>query len=85
MPGSTHPVRARAPADWRDCACSSRYTESDVTTHVLADTIGLVERTMIDGRYELRALAGSGGMADVYLAYDRVLDRNVAIKLLRAR
>jgi tRNA A-37 threonylcarbamoyl transferase component Bud32 len=40
---------------------------------------------MIDGRYELRALAGSGGMADVYLAYDRVLDRNVAIKLLRAR
>jgi eukaryotic-like serine/threonine-protein kinase len=44
-----------------------------------------VERTLIDGRYELRALAGSGGMADVYLAYDRVLDRHVAIKLLRAR
>jgi tRNA A-37 threonylcarbamoyl transferase component Bud32 len=44
-----------------------------------------VERTLIDGRYELRALAGSGGMADVYLAYDKVLDRHVAIKLLRAR
>jgi len=40
---------------------------------------------MIGGRYELRGLAGSGGMADVYLAYDRVLDRHVAIKLLRAR
>jgi eukaryotic-like serine/threonine-protein kinase len=40
---------------------------------------------VIDGRYELRALAGSGGMADVYLAYDRVLDRLVAIKLLKAR
>jgi serine/threonine-protein kinase len=44
-----------------------------------------MERTLIDGRYELRALAGSGGMAEVYLAYDRVLDRHVAIKLLRAR
>jgi tRNA A-37 threonylcarbamoyl transferase component Bud32 len=44
-----------------------------------------VERTLIDDRYELRALAGSGGMADVYLAYDRVLDRHVAIKLLKAR
>src|SRR5215207_816662 len=44
-----------------------------------------MDKTLIDGRYELRALAGSGGMADVYLAYDRVLDRQVAIKLLKAR
>jgi serine/threonine protein kinase len=44
-----------------------------------------VERTVIDDRYQLRALAGSGGMADVYLAYDKVLDRHVAIKLLKAR
>jgi tRNA A-37 threonylcarbamoyl transferase component Bud32 len=58
---------------------------SDVTTQVPADTIGSVKRTLIDDRYELQALAGSGGMADVYLAYDRVLDRHVAIKLLKAR
>ena len=44
-----------------------------------------MERTLIDNRYELQALAGSGGMADVYLAYDKVLDRHVAIKLLKAR
>jgi serine/threonine-protein kinase len=44
-----------------------------------------VRRTLIDNRYELEALAGSGGMADVYLAYDKVLDRQVAIKLLKAR
>jgi tRNA A-37 threonylcarbamoyl transferase component Bud32 len=44
-----------------------------------------VGRTVIDDRYELQALAGSGGMADVYLAYDKVLDRQVAIKLLRTR
>ena len=44
-----------------------------------------MERTLIDDRYELQALAGSGGMADVYLAYDKVLDRYVAIKLLKDR
>ena len=33
----------------------------------------------------MRALAGSGGMADVFLAYDRVLDRDVALKLLKDR
>lgn len=42
-------------------------------------------RTLVDDRYELQALAGSGGMADVYLAYDKVLDRYVAIKLLKDR
>jgi serine/threonine-protein kinase len=44
-----------------------------------------VGRTLVDDRYELRALAGSGGMADVFLAYDRVLDRDVALKLLKDR
>jgi serine/threonine protein kinase len=44
-----------------------------------------MDKHLIDERYELRDLAGSGGMADVYLAYDRVLDRPVAIKLLKAR
>jgi serine/threonine-protein kinase len=40
-------------------------------------------KTLIDGRYELRDLAGSGGMAHVYLAHDEVLDRPVALKLLK--
>ena len=44
-----------------------------------------MDKTPIDERYELRDLAGSGGMADVYLAFDRVLDRHVAIKLPKAR
>ena len=79
------PFRPRMPAESKSCTCSPGYTGSDVTTLALTDTIGSVERTLIDGRYELRALAGSGGMADVYLAYDRVLDRHVAIKLLKAR
>src|SRR5919202_1241779 len=44
-----------------------------------------VGKTLVDDRYELRALTGSGGMADVFLAYDRVLDRDVALKLLKDR
>ena len=35
------------------------------------------------GRYEIRALLGSGGMGEVYLAYDRDLEREIAIKVLR--
>ena len=35
------------------------------------------------GRYQLRDLLGEGGMASVHLAYDSVLDRQVAIKEMR--
>src|SRR5713226_8182272 len=34
------------------------------------------------GRYEIRSLLGTGGMGEVYLAYDTSLRRQVAIKLL---
>nr|WP_318531613.1 Stk1 family PASTA domain-containing Ser/Thr kinase [Loigolactobacillus iwatensis] len=37
----------------------------------------------IDGRYEIRKPIGEGGMANVYLARDLILDRDVAIKILR--
>jgi eukaryotic-like serine/threonine-protein kinase len=36
---------------------------------------------LLDDRYELRALLGSGGTATVYRAHDRDLDRQVAIKV----
>ncbi len=37
----------------------------------------------ISGRYKILDLIGGGGMANVYLAHDMILDREVAIKMLR--
>jgi serine/threonine protein kinase len=46
---------------------------------------GLLTRADAIDRYTVLTLVGSGGMGDVYAAYDPQLDRKVAIKLLRAR
>jgi len=37
----------------------------------------------ISGRYKILDAIGGGGMANVYLAHDIILDRNVAVKVLR--
>ena len=41
-------------------------------------------KKMLGERYELGAMIGTGGMADVYLAQDVRLNRQVAIKILRS-
>ena len=40
--------------------------------------------TLVDGRYEVVSRIARGGMATVYLAVDRRLDRNVALKIMHA-
>lgn len=42
----------------------------------------MTEGTVVDGRYRIVALIGSGGMADVWLADDLHLPRRVALKVL---
>lgn len=37
----------------------------------------------LNGRYHIIGSIGSGGMANVYLAHDLILDRDVAVKVLR--
>lgn len=39
---------------------------------------------IIAGRYVLKESIGQGGMADVYLAYDKILQRTVAVKIMRS-
>lgn len=38
---------------------------------------------MLNDRYQIIRLIGEGGMANVYLAHDTILDRDVAVKILR--
>jgi len=49
--------------------------EADLMEHTVA---------LLDGRYELQERIGEGGMADVHRARDLVLERTVAVKVLRA-
>lgn len=43
----------------------------------------IIKGQKINDRYEIVRSIGEGGMANVYLAHDTILDRNVAIKVLR--
>lgn len=43
------------------------------------------EGRVLAGRYELRRMIGRGGMAEVHSAHDRVLGREVAVKILLER
>ena len=43
----------------------------------------IMQPAFVDGRYVVERLLGNGGMAQVYLTRDEILDRHVALKVLR--
>lgn len=51
-------------------------------THVAETLADPMLGRLIDGRYELRERVASGGMATVYIAFDRRLERSVALKVM---
>jgi hypothetical protein len=91
LPNSYHGVAVPLRSAYRTKIERATKRSGDILEGFAADTrrkplrgeICTMDKILIDERYELRELAGSGGMGDVYLAYDKVLDRHVAIKLLK--
>jgi len=42
-----------------------------------------MEGTLLSSRYTIESIVGRGGMAEVYVARDKVLDCTIALKLLK--
>src|SRR5690606_29090804 len=90
LPKKSAPGRAGA---WRDrsprrCSinCSPDQDEREQVPFPTRKRVGSVtdnpERPVINDRYQIEQRIGRGGMADVFMARDLLLDRPVAIKVL---
>jgi serine/threonine protein kinase len=60
-----------------------RSRAADVTQRLSRKPAATPVREVLGGRYELTSLLGRGGMAEVYLGFDRELERAVAVKRTR--
>ena len=65
-----------------DPTVESAISQISVTNNNKQETEQTMIGKILDERYELIKKIGSGGMADVYMAKDILLDRVVAVKIL---
>ena len=81
-PIAPSPLSARA-KQWS----SRRQTQWDDarTTRPAENVAGISPRDVLNDRYEIQELLGSGGMGAVYKARDRELDRVLALKIIRPK
>jgi hypothetical protein len=83
--GLTVDVGETPPAEMADGAHSAKESEAGGGDHTSAPGQGLVDGTEHIGQYAVLNNLGQGGTGEVWLGYDSGLERQVAIKVLKAQ
>lgn len=61
----------------------SRFVSSTATEHMCQEDLIWRPGDLVADRYRLEYVVGRGGMGEVFAAHDRLLDKRVALKVLR--
>jgi serine/threonine-protein kinase len=70
-------------ADANAMLCEGQSPPALLPYPPLTSAVACYTGTMLDGRYRIETILGEGGMGIVYLARHKVIDKRVAVKILR--
>lgn len=84
-PPSVEPAQVSRSSEPSGSSVPSSRPESSALPEAAGHPEQLLGQTLRDGRFRIERMVGKGSQAVVYLARDTVLDREVAIKVLRER